>query len=136
MELNKRCHTEFRISTWPRWDYDLDAATLTFSANGVPRVIASIVAVGTTSRKSNTWLWAWANEHIPEAASARLLELKAFGEAEQIEALTEDSLADDEYLGWAMTAVAAHVLGAKGAYRCPGDNGFLYVVYTDLSIVT
>jgi hypothetical protein len=32
-----------------------------------------------------------------------------------------------------MTAVAARILGSKGAYRCPGDNGFIYLVYVDLS---
>jgi hypothetical protein len=31
-----------------------------------------------------------------------------------------------------MTAVAAKLLGAKGAYRCPGKNGFLYLVYSSI----
>jgi len=31
-----------------------------------------------------------------------------------------------------MTAIAAKVLGAKGAYRCPGDNGFVYLIYSSL----
>jgi len=31
-----------------------------------------------------------------------------------------------------MTAVAAKLLGAKGAYRCPGENGFVYVVYSSI----
>jgi hypothetical protein len=33
MRLNESCEHEFQISTWPRWDYDLDAGTLTFSQN-------------------------------------------------------------------------------------------------------
>lgn len=34
-----------------------------------------------------------------------------------------------------MTAITAHLIGAKGAYRCPEDDGFLYVVYTDIKFV-
>jgi len=42
-------------------------------------------------------------------------------------------LPDDEYLGWGMTAVAAKLLGAMGAYRCPGENGFVYVVCSSIA---
>jgi hypothetical protein len=34
-----------------------------------------------------------------------------------------------------LTAVAAKVLGAKGGYRCPGENGFVYVVYSTIAFV-
>ena len=34
-----------------------------------------------------------------------------------------------------MTAIAAKVLGAKGAYRCPFDDGFVYVVYLSIKLV-
>ena len=58
-----------------------------------------------------------------------------FGKAEEIAVLTTDRLPDDEYLGWEMTAVAARLLGGKGGYRCPDDDGFLYVIYSDLRLV-
>jgi len=58
--------------------------------------------------------------------------VRAFGEAENISELTNAELPDDEYLGWGLTAVAAKLLGAKGAYRCPGKNGFVYVVYSSI----
>lgn len=46
-----------------------------------------------------------------------------------------DSLPDYEHLGWELTAVTARILGAKGAYRCPSDNGFFYVVFSDIASV-
>jgi hypothetical protein len=30
------------------------------------------------------------------------------------------NLADDEYLGWELTAVAAKIMDAKGGFRSPG----------------
>ena len=49
MDLNADCEAKFRIGHWERWVYDLDAGTLIFSESGVPKVIAAIQVVGTTS---------------------------------------------------------------------------------------
>ena len=135
MSLNKECKRAFRVILWDRWDYDFDAGTLTFSENGTPRVIASIQVVGTTSKSGGTWLWAWANESLPFKVTKAVRKVRAFGKAEKLTELTQKSLPDDEHLGWAMSAVAARVLGSKGAYRCPDDNGFVYFVYCSLRFV-
>src|SRR5215471_10510815 len=132
MDLNELCEKEYRISSWPRWEYDFDRGTLTFTQDGVPKVLASIQVVGTTSISGGTWLWGWANESLTRKVTAQISKVRAFGEAEEIPELTNAELPDDEYLGWGMTAVAAKLLGAKGAYRCPGDNGFVYVVYSSI----
>ncbi len=132
-DLNDRCDERFRITSWPRWDYDLNAGKLVFSEEGTPKVIASVQVVGTTSTASNTWLWGWANENFPGSVTARICEVRAFGEREGLPQLTKPALPDDEYLGWEMTAIAARVIGAKGGYRCPYDSGFTYLVYTDLN---
>jgi len=134
--LNENCEREFRITSWPRWHYDLDAGTLTFSEGGVPKVVASIQVVGTTSQDKGTWLWGWANSHLPAKVTEALSRVRAFGEAEGLTELTSESLPDDEYLGWDMTAVAAKILGATGAYRCPVEDGFVYLVYFSLQAVT
>lgn len=132
MDLNELCEKEYRISSWPKWEYDLDRGTLAFTQDGVPRVLALIQVVGTTSISGGTWLWGWANESLTPKVTTQLAKVRAFGEAENISELTNAELPDDEYLGWGMTAVAAKLLGAKGAYRCPGENGFVYVVYSSI----
>ena len=132
MDLNEMCEKEFRISSWPKWEYDLDRGTLAFTQDGVPKVLASIQVVGTTSTSGGTWLWGWASDSLTPKVTTQLAEVRAFGEAENISELTNAELPDDEYLGWGMTAVAAKLLGAKGAYRCPGKNSFVYVVYSSV----
>jgi len=83
---------------------------------------------------AGTWLWSWANDCFPENVVAPVRKVKEFGIAEKLRELTEDSSPDDEYLGWAMTAIAARILEAKGAYRCPRDaGGYTYLLYTDLA---
>lgn len=132
-QLNSNCEEQFRIGHWERWDYDFHSGTLVFSEGGAPKVITQIQAVGSTSKTSGTWLWGWANKSLPSAVTARLLAVRDFGEAEGLHELTEQRLPDDEYLGWEMTAITAQIVGAKGAYRCPSDNGFLYLVFTNLT---
>lgn len=132
MDLNERCKEEFRISTWPRWEYDLEQGTLTFSEEGIAKVVASIQVAGTTSRSAGTWMWGWANDSLPANATKDVERVRQFGRVENIDQLTKSELPDDEYLGWEMTAVAAKLLEAKGAYRCPDDNGFLYLVYSSI----
>ena len=134
MRLNDTCDRTFKVLTWPRWDYDLDAGTLTFSQDGIASVVASILVVGTSSVVAGTWLWSWANDCFPENVVAPVRRVKEFGVAEGLSELTESSPPDDEYLGWAMTAIAARILEAKGAYRCPRDEGgYTYLLYTDLA---
>lgn len=133
--LNKQCQGKFGIGKWERWDYDLDAGTLVFSEAGAPKVVAEVQAVGTTSARSKTWLWSWANKSLTATVTNQMAKVRQFGIENAIQQLTEPSLPDDEYLGWGLTAVTAALIGAKGAYRCPSnDGGYLYLVYVDVAV--
>ena len=132
MDLNEACDRDFSLSAWPRWDYDLSDGVLVFSEEGAPKVIADIQVVGTTSSASATWLWGWANDSIPESVVSLTVAVRDFGNAESISRFTTAVLADHDALGWELTAVASRLLRAKGAYRCPGEDGFLYVIFTDI----
>ena len=61
--------------------------------------------------------------------------VRAFGEANGYEKLASAFLEADEYTGWEMTAIAAHVLGALGAYRFPTDDGFCFLVYRKIDVI-
>lgn len=132
MALNDQNHEKYGISQYPRWNYDLDAGLQVFSERGIAKVIARIQAVGSTAKKSKDWLWSWANTSLPEQVTDKMHEVKGFGEREGIKQLTESSWPDDEHLGWEMTAVAARILGGVGGYRCPDENGFLYLLHTHI----
>jgi hypothetical protein len=62
--------------------------------------------------------------------------VRAFGEAENLAQLPEESLPDQDQLGWEMTAISAKLLESKGAYRCPWENGSTYVLYTSIGFVS
>lgn len=135
-EKNARLKSEFRLGTWPRFDYDVDSGTLIFSQHGVAKVVAEIQIVGTTSFKAGNWLWSWANSHWPadRVTDARLV--RAFGEEHGICELTHENVEDADLnaLGWELTAVAARVTDAIGTYRPPREEGGgLYLTYKSMA---
>jgi len=132
ISLMKDCKRKYSDTEWPRWDYDLHAGTLTFSADGIPKVVAAIQVVGTTQNASHRWTWAWANESLPLNVTEYARKVRQFGLAEGLSRLTEPELVDDQHLGWVMTAIMARITGAKGAFECGEDHGFMYVLYTDI----
>jgi hypothetical protein len=128
---------EFGLGKWERYDYDIDAGILEFSHQGILKVVARIQVVGTTGDASGTWLWAWANDHLPREAIESALATKRFGEEHQIDELTIGSLTDESLsdLGWELTAVAARVTHARGAYCAPSETGAVFFIYDTIALV-
>jgi len=123
-----KLQSEFRLGEWERYDYDQDTGLLTFSSDGIPRLIADIDVVGSTSTTSGTWLWSWDNESILDSMKERMKRVRAVGEARGFVRLTDARWAADEADGWELTAAAALLLKAEGAYRSPHDRGALFMI--------
>lgn len=128
-----RLEAEYGIGRWERWDYDFDAATLTFSTAGRPGIVADIRVVGTTATSTGTWLWSWDNPWIPPEARRDVDLVYAYGEQRGFEKLTTATWSGDERDGWEMTAVAACLLEGEGAYRAPSACYELFVNRPGLS---
>ena len=118
-ERQEALRAEFGLSTYERWDWDAGLGTIVFSDGEAPRVIARAQLVGSVSRKTGTWLWAWAKGSIEPHLCRNLAEVRRFGEQHHIWQLTTAKWEADDTDGWEMTSIAAHVLQAKGAYRMP-----------------
>ncbi len=125
----------FRLGEWQQYHYDQDAETLTFSSAGRAGLVARIQVVGSTSNRSRTWLWAWANPTILEPVRSRLSVVRQFGLRNDFRRLVEPSWPGDEIDGWEMTAAAAYLLEAAGAYRAPSEEGALFLLIFDPVLV-
>jgi len=128
-EATKR---DFALGSYERYDWDQRKGTLTFSDNGMPKVIAQVAFVGSISKRTKTWLWSWDNDSILPSVKEHIAEVRRFGELHGLRELTIPKWDAAEEDGWAMTAVTARILQAKGAYRSPDDNGFTFLVFTSL----
>ena len=123
---------EYGTESYERWDYYQETGEFVFSDNGIPKVIAHFQVVGSLSTVSNTWLWSWANPSILVPVKKDIAAVKQFGIEEGLRELTDEKWEADELDAWAMTNVSARILKARGAYRCPDDDGFLFVLFTDV----
>jgi hypothetical protein len=119
---------KYNINHWPRWDYSMEEATLTFSEEGKTKVICDMQVVGST--QGDSWEWSWGNKNYPTVCRRFIQQVKSFGVEKQWNKLTTLFLDNDEYLGWECASIANHVLGGIAAYRCPsgGKGDFVYVV--------
>jgi hypothetical protein len=132
---NARIYGDFRLSHWPRYDYDLEAGTLTFSDATGPKVVATIQVAGSVSVQAGDWMWAWANPHWPQGVCEDALATRRHGEEHGIVELVEQraQAADIMHLAWELTAVAVHLTGAVGAYRAPDANTPLFLLIKDIA---
>jgi hypothetical protein len=126
-----RLNEEYKLGSY-RWDLDQTTGKLIFSDGGVPRVIANAQIVGSYSTYSNTWMWSWANQSIDENMKKGMGKIKEYGEKHKFKELVTPKWACDENYGWTMTAVAGYLLKAKGAYRGPIDDGYVYMLITEI----
>ena len=111
------------------WEFDKARGELTFDGTTAYR----IQVIGTEDHVNGTWLWAWANEasglsgDIVHAAE----ELRACGELHDIAELTEPTASLDELNGHTICLIASGFCDARAYYRCPYENGSLFVLITD-----
>jgi hypothetical protein len=126
-----RLNEEYKLGSY-RWDLDQTTGKLVFSAGGVPKVIANVQIVGSYSTHSHTWMWSWANESVEENMKKDVGKIKEYGEQHNFKELVTPKWECDENYGWTMTAAAGHLLKAKGAYRGPMKDGYVYMLITDI----
>ena len=123
-----RLRSDFDLGQWDRYDYDQDTGTLTFSSGGRIGVVADIQIVGSTSKTTGTWLWAWDNPSVLESVKHCVDDVRAHGQKHGFAKLTTPKWTGDERDGWEMAAVAAYLLKAEGAYRAADELGVLFMV--------
>lgn len=122
----------YSLSAHERWDYDQESATLTFSSAGVPAVVADVEFVGSLSNQSGTWRWAWANFHLHPHVVGRISAVRQYGLDHGFAPLVVPQWKADVVDAWELASVAAHVLEARGVYRAPSDNGYLFMAIMDI----
>jgi hypothetical protein len=135
IDLNEKANATYGITAWEEFSYDLAAGTLLFSHKGRPRVEARIQLVGVADKQ---WMWAWANPGWwPESVLRDALATRAFGEQHNLPDLVSPHLdaPDMTSLGWTLTAIAARVTGALGAYRPMDGRRSMFVLYRELKLL-
>lgn len=129
-ERQAELYARFKLDDYPRWDWNQETAQLIFSEDGRARVVADIEFVGSISTLSGTWRWSWANASILDIAKRRIGEVRAYGDEHRFLRLASACWPAEQVDGWEMTAIAAYLIGAVGAYRPPAEYGWSFLAIT------
>src|SRR5262245_40690031 len=114
----KQSQFRARIESAGRWWCELEIATISFDERQFP-----ITVVGSQSPQDQTWLWAWANECLPERARTASQRLQALFTRTGFRVFLDPGLPASAEDAQDLTALAVHELEAIGFYRCPSDDG-------------
>jgi YD repeat-containing protein len=99
------------------WSVDVAGGTLSF-ADG-PAYRADLV--GSAAADPGTWLWAWANQHLPEGAGAASDRLRRYGKEHGLDLLTTPSMPLSE----PPDGIDPHLAGLLATPLLDGDAYFL-----------
>lgn len=114
-----------------RWNIDQDVGQLICT---FPKMVVTTSAqiIGTFDTEGRTWRWAWANSNVVDALKQDSLRVRAYGEQHRIRRLTEPGWPAEELDCWRMTALAAHLAGADGAYRGPAGRPHVFMTFRQI----
>lgn len=121
--------TRFGLGTYGRYEIDLPSATIRFlDAAGRDRVRADLQIAGSWSPASETWMWSWENQSVPELAVLRLREVREAGHDKGVDSLKASIVECDEGGAWSLASLAADILDAQCVYRVAGQHSHLYLL--------
>lgn len=111
------------------WEIDMDELQLVFGDD----LHCSFQLLGTFSHSTKTWLWAWANEQsdLPEDVIEQSLELKKYGEENNIDLFKTpkfDATEDDLHL---FGLIASGMFKSSGYYIADFGQGTLVLTFNN-----
>lgn len=138
---NENCHrltetqgkfrAKYSIDDYSNWYYTQASEILRLYSEDV-EIHFKYIPVGTYSRNSNTWMWAWENKDSVEPRKLRTLKIKKLGEQLKFDELTRGHFEGDEYIGWELTSISFNQLGGIGTYRVVSDHLEKYFIITNV----
>ncbi|MGZ3416508.1 MAG: DUF6882 domain-containing protein [Polyangiales bacterium] len=124
---------DFDLGTYARWNADYEAGWFTLGSQERAEVMADLQIVGSFSKKTDSWLWSWANEGNEPHLVREVSRLRVLGEVRSLERLKTEYRADvSEIDCWEMTSVACYLLGWDAVYRAPMDHRYLFFLLRNL----
>lgn len=130
-EIQDNFRAEYAIDSYAHWYYTQASEILRLYSDD-KEIYFKYIPVGSYSRNSNTWLWAWSNQNSIEPRKLRTLKIRELGEQLKFEKLTKNHFEGNEYTGWELTSISFHLLGGIGTYRVVSEHLEIYFILTDI----
>lgn len=130
-EVNGR----FPLDNHEQYSWNMDTRELVISTGGKPQFVADFRFAGSFCRQSESWMWAWANPSIDEPMKNEIRQVRSYGEEHSYRQLVSGLSFGPEEDAWEMTAIAAYLLRARGAFRSPDEKTVSFLLIQSMSRV-
>jgi hypothetical protein len=119
---------KWKLTKFARFNFDQETGQIEFLDGEGPDIVCEVQVIGTYSKATRTWLWAWKNDFILDKLKDDSLIVNEFGDRHGLERLLDPKWEATEEDAWDMTAVAAHLSPAEGAYRLPNRDVMIFML--------
>ena len=116
------------------WSVDQDEGTIVFTTPSGMQAVAPVQIIGTYNTQDGSWLWGWDNPSVAEPLAAHAKKVHAYGQKNGFEVLTTRKLQCPEEQCWELTALAAMLCGAQGAYRGPAGDARVFFTFGNVTL--
>ena len=118
---------ERQLARFSQWHVDLEAPRLTLSKGSDAHTL-SITPIATYLPDSSNWLWAWANDQIPETARHKSAQLKRLTDKTQYRIFVSPSfeVTGDEVDE--LCALALNELMGRAVFKAKDNEPWLFLV--------
>lgn len=130
--LQNKLIEDYCIGSYERWFYDQKTGLITFYDGDIPKLEIVYEQVGSISKSTKTWLWAWDNPYLEEKIKSEIGIIREYGIENNFEPLIKRKWYGDEIDGWEMTAISTLLMKAKGAYKIPTKKTYSFIVFKEI----
>lgn len=122
-------------------DYDLveidyQRGIVEFKKYAVVKNASQITPIGSYSKITSSWLWAWANPSIPDALKQKSEKIKELGRITGLEIFHKTVFPAEQEMTWEIIAMACHQIKSMGFCRPDtGSDDWLFVALDDVESV-
>jgi hypothetical protein len=118
---------EPQLAKFSQWHVDLEAPKLTLS-KGRDAQTLPITPIATYLPASSNWLWAWANDEIPESARHKSAQLKRLTDKTQYRIFVSPSFEVTAGEIDELCALALNELAGKAVFKAKNNEPWLFLV--------
>lgn len=112
----------YNLGSYEKYWFDQVTGVLQFKNAERVECEFIVIPIGSWSSKSNSWMWAWANNSITEEFKAQSIKLKGLANYTGVDFFENGAFEADESMAHELTAMAVHYLDAMGMYIIPSSN--------------
>jgi hypothetical protein len=132
-EKNFIAEKKFGLGTYFRYDFNLESEKIQFSnKSGKTKVTAHLTAIGSFSETSESWMWAFENQSLPQMESALAIAMRDLATETGVDAFGAGFSPCDAALAWSLASVAAEKLQAEAVYRVDNGKSLLFLALNDI----